>query len=387
MPDVGLSISVEGWREPFELIMDAKYRLDTSPAYVEKHGAPGPPEDAVNVLHRYRDAILVSLGPGRPRDKRSVIVGIALFPFQDPLGEYEGHTFFRSLEQVGIGALPFLPSRQEYVANYLRQLLRQSGWTLADRILDHRNAIERALWVREAAKPALIAAIRPDVGELEWIKENRLYYAPLTALGRRKFSARWVAFYQGRKDRNGQIGAVTHEAEVLAVDVKPRGAIKTPWAPTFSTDELCIVYTLSEVREREHPIPVDHGVGRYRWASRLSLSRAREGSELYLETEPEWRLYDELRAKGIDFRLRPDDPEVIDPDNPRGRAIFEVGSWRIRYDGAAGFRVVKAETILHEPTVERVIERVGVPERGTRNERPIPSWSGWSNKPLQDYLV
>ena len=357
LPDVGLSIAVEGWKETFELIMDAKYRLDTSPAYVGQHGTPGPPEDAVNVLHRYRDAILVSLAPGQPRDKRSVIMGVALFPFQDPSGEYERHTFFRSLDEVGIGALPFLPSRQDYVADFLRQLLFQSGWSLADRVLDHRAAIERARWMREAAQPALIAVIRPGVGQLEWIKENRLYYAPLPRLGKRKFSARWVALYQGRKDRGGQTGAVTHEAEVVAVDVKPRGAIKTPWAPS-RPDELCVVYTLSEVREREHPIPIYHGMRWFRWASRLSLSRAREGSELYLETEPEWRLYDELKAKGITFCLRPDDPKVPDPDDPRGRAVFEVGTWRIRYAGAAGFRMVSGETTVYEPSVKRVIERI-----------------------------
>ncbi len=150
----------------------------------------------------------------------------------------------------------------------------------------------------------------------------------------------------------------THEAEVLAVDVKRRGEITTPWPPAHPED-LCVVYTLAEVQERPRPILLEHGMPRYRWASRLSLSRAREGSQLYLETEPEWRLYDELKAKGIEFRLRAGHPEVPDPDDPRGRAVFEVGPWQIRYAGAAGFLMVKGGQAVYEPFVDRVIERIG----------------------------
>src|SRR5690606_13353264 len=158
-PDVGLSIKVDGWSEPFEVILDAKYRLDTSSDYVKRHGSAGPPEDAVNVLHRYRDAILVSTAPGMPRDRRAIIVGAALFPLQDCEGEFEQNTFYRTLEQVGIGALPFLPSRLEYVKDLLRQLLTESGWPLADRVLDHRAAMERADWVNQAIQPVLVAVI------------------------------------------------------------------------------------------------------------------------------------------------------------------------------------------------------------------------------------
>ena len=390
LPDVGLSISVDGWKQPFELILDAKYRLDTSREYIERHGTPGPPEDAVNVLHRYRDAILVLRDPGEGsappalrRPARSVILGIALFPFQDPAGEYQGHTFFKSLEKVGIGALPFLPSRQEYVAGFLRELLSQSGWSLADRVLDHHAAMERARWMAEASQAVLVAALHQGEDELEWIKKNRLYYVPLARLGKRKFSARWIAFSQGASGPGGQAGAVTHEAEVLAVDVKRRGEITTPWPPAHPED-LCVVYTLAEVQERPRPILLEHGMPRYRWASRLSLSRAREGSQLYLETEPEWRLYDELKAKGIEFRLRAGHPEVPDPDDPRGRAVFEVGPWGILYAGAAGFRMVKDGHVVYEPFVDRVIERLGgetewsnLAVRGTRKRSTGPKSSRW----------
>ena len=335
-PDMTVAIEVEGWRAPFEILLDAKYRVDASPEYVERHGTPGPPEDAVNALHRYRDAIL-DRAPDAEGPQHRIIMGAALFPLEDPEGAFRTNTFYGSLERVGIGALPFVPSQTDYVREWLRQLLRRSGWAMADRAVAHRTVEERRAWQREAAEAVLIAVLRPGVDQLEWIRRTRLYYAPLHRLGPRRFVARWIAFYEARGDGEGP-GAITCEAEVRSVSVRLRREIRTPWRPRHP-DELCVVYELGELVERTPPIVVPHGVRSFRWASRLSLLRAQRGEELYLETEPEWRLYEELRARGVPFELRPGDAEVVDPDDIRGRAIFEVGGYRVRYAGAAGFRL------------------------------------------------
>lgn len=76
-PDIVLSLESEDW-PTIRLILDAKYRIDTSRRYLEQMRTPGPPADAINVLHRYRDAILEKdpasdpSGPG----KRTVIEGV-----------------------------------------------------------------------------------------------------------------------------------------------------------------------------------------------------------------------------------------------------------------------------------------------------------------------
>ena len=139
--------------------------------------------------------------------------------------------------------------------------------------------------------------------------------------------------------------------------MKPRREIDTPWRPS-RPDELQVIYSLSELREREQPISVDRGVRSFRWASRLSLSRARSGRELYLETEPEWRLYDELRAKGLPVTLKPGDVRMVDPDDPRGRARICVGPWTIRYDGAAGFRMETSGQVEYVAALTDVMARV-----------------------------
>ncbi len=361
-PDVGLALQVEGWRTPFELIFDAKYRLAENPEYCERLGSPGPPEDAVNVLHRYRDAVLArfggsaeasSVGEDERSDapRRRLVMGAALFPYDG--GDFRHNRFCRSLEEVGIGALPFLPSQTEFVREWIRSVLRQSGWSLAVRAPEHRAAVERASWFQAASEPALLAVLRPGVGQLDWVITNRLYYAPLERLGQRRFAAKWIAFYQGQRDRGGAVGAVTHEAEVLGVDVRRRREIATPWRAR-EPDELQIVYRLGEVRERPVPIEFAQGMRWFRWASRLSLSRARRGEELYLETQPEWELFDALRARRIPFTPRPGSPRVVDPEDIRGRVTFEIGRWRVRYQGRIGFRV-EGDRVVNCATVAEVM--------------------------------
>ena len=56
-PDMVITLEKKDW-PAMHLVLDAKYRLDASPDYINRYKSPGPPEDALNSMHRYRDAIL-----------------------------------------------------------------------------------------------------------------------------------------------------------------------------------------------------------------------------------------------------------------------------------------------------------------------------------------
>ncbi|NGZ74956.1 DUF2357 domain-containing protein [Saccharibacillus alkalitolerans] len=109
-------------------VLDAKYRLDPAlpgSAYASLHGTPGPLEEDINVMHRYRDAIV-----RRSREsgeyERSVSSACVLFPYADE-SEYAGHHFYRSIGKVGVGALPFLPGSTRLVERWLDVLLGTAG--------------------------------------------------------------------------------------------------------------------------------------------------------------------------------------------------------------------------------------------------------------------
>lgn len=104
---------------PVLLLLDAKYRVETTPEYVRAFGCPGPPTDAIGQLHRYRDAITVKYP--RYRRGRPVVRAVALFPLgENDAQAWLGHPFFEAIDEVGIGALPFLPSNTVWVEEWLR---------------------------------------------------------------------------------------------------------------------------------------------------------------------------------------------------------------------------------------------------------------------------
>ena len=139
---------------------------------------------------------------------------------------------------------------------------------------------------------------------------------------------------------------MAHYAEVKSVEVLQRSKIDTPWLPASDAASLHVAYHLGELRELERPVQNRGADGRgqrfstHRWTSRLGLMRSRRVSQLSLETEPEWRLYEDLRALGIRFRLEPGRARVVDPNNPAGRTWFVTQKGdRVRYAGASGFLV------------------------------------------------
>jgi uncharacterized protein len=344
-PDMLMTVEDPDW-PMVRLVLDAKYRLETSPEYLQRYGSPGPPEDAINVLHRYRDAILDldSRDIQSERPKRTVIQATALFPhIEQAPGQFSGSRLWEALNRLGIGALPFLPGSTRYVADWLRSNLTAGGWAIADRAIPHR-AQERAQdWRVAASEVVLVGVLRGGTESLhlQWISENKAYYVPLLRTQRRQYATKYVAIYSSAALRNP--GAVTHVAEVVGIDIVRRGNISTPWATGTDDDDLYVLFRLGALERLARPVLNQRnersGVrfSTHRWTSRLGLLRAASIEELFLETEPEWRLYEDLRVAGIPFHLQAGRPRLPDSEDPRGRAWFVAPSGRAQYRGSAGF--------------------------------------------------
>jgi hypothetical protein len=129
-PDIVISIARAGWPDLI-VVLDAKYRVDGSSEYIRQFKMIGPPVDAINVLHRYRDAIVVD-SRARSGPKRPVVKGAALFPLSAlDSARFHESKLSAALEQLGIGAIPFLPSNTGLVREWLQALFALSPAELA----------------------------------------------------------------------------------------------------------------------------------------------------------------------------------------------------------------------------------------------------------------
>lgn len=84
-------------------LFDAKYRIDGN-----VNGVDTPPNDAINQMHRYRDAIYYKDYDGSQL-KKEVIGGYILFPGDGASLDVAKARFQRSINEVNIGAFPLRP--------------------------------------------------------------------------------------------------------------------------------------------------------------------------------------------------------------------------------------------------------------------------------------
>lgn len=361
-PDILIWLEDDGWPR-IQLVCDAKYRVDATEKYRQQFGSFGPPVDAINVLHRYRDAILELDGNELQADKlkRSVIQAAALFPLNIGEGELDFHEsrLWKSIERIGVGAIPTLPSDYGLLKEWILVSLRRGGWSLADKAIASL-ADERARdWRVAASEPVLIGVLRSPGAEehLEWIKRERMYYQPCTKSQRRQFFVKQVAIYvpTGMPEANG----IRYVADVERIEVVDRAEITTPWPVRRS--EPMVLYRLGPVRPLARPIsmsPQDTMSGHWRWTTRLGLQRAHSLSEVGLETEPEWRLFEWLRANHIVPEVRLVTATVQSHDNPKGRAWFHLPNGEsLRYDGSNGFAWRSAGSADRFMTLEAIMRR------------------------------
>ncbi|MRI32704.1 hypothetical protein EOPP23_06850 [Endozoicomonas sp. OPT23] len=105
-PDILLEATFTGG-ERFQWIFDAKYRLNSK---VDDRDLA--PEDAINQMHRYRDALIQIESVGEKwRDKQRPIVGAyVLYPGNFDEQE-ESSPYQSAINEVSIGAFPLLPGK------------------------------------------------------------------------------------------------------------------------------------------------------------------------------------------------------------------------------------------------------------------------------------
>lgn len=364
-PDVVLTLH-DPRRQTIRLVFDANYQADPTVNYVKHSGSPDPTTQAIGLLHHYRDTILYQTGlQGTRTDllKGSVVQGVALFPYADLEDRFRNTRFWSSFEELGIGAIPFLPREPRYLEEWLRKILQRSGWSTTDRSVWHLSVNEMRAWEQAEKELVLIGTLRRNANEhLKWIKSNRRYYMPLIQTEPRQLSSRWIAIYSPESIRTP--GAITHLAEVESLELSKRDETDTPWQSHSSSNELQVVYQLRQVRQLERPIEnrgpkgLSKRFSRNPWTSRLGIMRAVELREVLMETSAEWRLYEHLRVAGIEFTLKPSLGNLHDENDSGDGAWFVRKRLRVQYRRAAGF-LVRRSGLRDEylSDFEEVVER------------------------------
>lgn len=111
-PDIVLQLTKDDIDKNMKMtyLFDAKYRINDRTS----EGVDTPPDDAINQMHRYRDAIYYK--DNQKADgklKKEVIGGYILFPGDGQKADVELANFYKTISEVNIGAFPLRPKDEE----------------------------------------------------------------------------------------------------------------------------------------------------------------------------------------------------------------------------------------------------------------------------------
>lgn len=110
-------------------LFDAKYRIKEGSETSKNTLFDEVPDDAINQMHRYRDALIHRhKETGHTSKSRPVFGAFALYPgyFEQRQTGAESNQYFKAISEVGIGAFPLLPSANgSHGSFWLQEFLRE----------------------------------------------------------------------------------------------------------------------------------------------------------------------------------------------------------------------------------------------------------------------
>ncbi|WP_249595751.1 restriction endonuclease-like protein [Peribacillus frigoritolerans] len=272
-PDSMLTIEKKGKNYRYNYVFDAKYRIDYAQPesyYQSRYKTPGPVEDDINTMHRYRDS-LVSMSNG-PYE-RTAFGAYVLFPWSDE-HSYEDHHFYKSIDQVNIGGLPFLPNATYMVERFLECLIEKSPEEIQREGILPRGTKEE--WESTLEEKVLVGTVSNEAIYRDFIQQG-YYQIPVNSLKKGWQEAKYVALYT--------------TSELGENGVREYGEIKR-----ITTEEDTVRFFVEVWKNTKQVIrPVKYGIATYMMTTLSLLNEAKELPELYMKNKKETTLWRMLR--------------------------------------------------------------------------------------------
>lgn len=170
-PDIVLQLTKHDLQKDMKMtyLFDAKYRIDG-----RVNGVDTPPEDAINQMHRYRDAIYYK-DHSSAELKKEVIGGYILFPGDGEKADVEVSKFYKTIGEVNIGAFPLRPKdveNRDLLVKFIESLIGKASAEILDDSIPQKGLY----YTSEEPKDAvyMILTIDDEVNEdLDAVLEGR----------------------------------------------------------------------------------------------------------------------------------------------------------------------------------------------------------------------
>ncbi len=299
-PDNVLTLKKKDATFEYKYIFDAKYRINPSyegTSYHRDYKTPGPQEEDINTMHRYRDAIVYESGNVNSYE-RSMFGAYVLFPYPNE-DEFREHHFYKSIQLVNVGAFPFLPNATSLVEQFLDEIILDSPEKAYERSLQPRGSQE--YYVNKLAGKSVLIGALSSADQMKDALKHGFYHTPLTNISNNQSLTQleYVAFYQSINKFGREQAGIYCYGKIKKWTVVPRYDIIEIPSRRGATSDLYVKFTVEEWLTRDRPIlPGGHGVKSILFTSKYIFDRAEEVAELRLDTEEDLLNWREKRRVG-----------------------------------------------------------------------------------------
>ena len=138
-PDIVLQLTKNDLQEGMKMtyLFDAKYRIDGK----DRNGVDVPPEDAINQMHRYRDAIYYKDCQSDAL-KKEIIGGYILFPGDGEPTDVAVSKFRKTIDEVNIGAFPLRPKdthNRLLLEQFIEELIQNKSHETISKVIPQKG--------------------------------------------------------------------------------------------------------------------------------------------------------------------------------------------------------------------------------------------------------
>lgn len=138
-PDIVLQLTKNDLHKgmKFTYLFDAKYRIEGR----DSKGVDTPPDDAINQMHRYRDAIYYNDYEANAL-KKEVIGGYILFPGDGQKADVEVSKFYKTIDEVNIGAFPLRPkdeNNRALLEDFIGRLIDSGSANIVGKVIPQKG--------------------------------------------------------------------------------------------------------------------------------------------------------------------------------------------------------------------------------------------------------
>ena len=138
-PDIVLQLTKNDLQQGMKMtyLFDAKYRLNG-----KEKGVDTPPDDAINQMHRYRDAIYYKDYDSKAL-KKEVIGGYILFPGDGERNDVAMSKFYKTIKDVNIGAFPLRPKdtrNRVLLEQFIEDLIKRKSYETIAQVIPQKGA-------------------------------------------------------------------------------------------------------------------------------------------------------------------------------------------------------------------------------------------------------